>query len=180
MTNVCVTGTEIWNFACYSVTHLSEEIIVNPAADPNDGILPSRKLLDLTHDLCAPWPATVLHMYINTHTSHIYICAYAVFTSSCAANLGPHQYVILHHVFRMKGSHVSLSGLQLCDITEHAAVHRDLQGHLNVSGVIWKVPRERREAVLTFIEKTSVTVMKTLSSAATEGRCSCSSRLLTE
>lgn len=50
---------------------------------------------------------------------------------------GPHQYVILHHVFRMKGAYVSLSGLQLGKITLHAAVHPcGLRGNLNMSDMI--------------------------------------------
>lgn len=36
---------------------------------------------------------------------------------------GAHQYVILYHVFRVKGAHISLSGLELGQITQHAAVH---------------------------------------------------------
>lgn len=53
MTNVCATGAQFKNCVCF-VTHISEKIIMNSAADPNDGILSSRKLLDLAHDLCAP------------------------------------------------------------------------------------------------------------------------------
>lgn len=37
--------------------------------------------------------------------------------------LEPHQYVILHHVLRMEGPYVFLSGFELSQITEHAAVY---------------------------------------------------------
>lgn len=50
---------------------------------------------------------------------------------------GPHQYVILHHVFGMKGAYISLSGFQLGQITQYAAVHScSLWGNLNMSDTI--------------------------------------------
>lgn len=99
---------------------------------------------------------------------------------------GTHQDVILHHVFGVKGTNVRLSGLQLRQVALNAAVHACRLWGGGVKRNLFKktIQKQLRDAhvaaLLTLYEKTSVTVMKTASSAATEGRLSRSSRLLTE
>lgn len=56
----------------YECSYFSEEIIMNSAADTDDGGLSLENLLDITDHLCAPRPAAVLHkrekLHVNVYT----------------------------------------------------------------------------------------------------------------
>lgn len=59
---------------------------------------------------------TVQHINIYADAAHCLVSAVLCCQES-------HQYVAVHHVFRMKRAYISLSGLQLGQITHHTAVH---------------------------------------------------------
>lgn len=74
------------------------------------------------------------HADITVQHINIYAEAARCSVSAVLCCQEPHQCVTVHHVFRMKGAYISLSGLQLGQITQHTAVHScGLWGNLNMS-----------------------------------------------
>lgn len=116
-----------------------------------------------------------------TNKRHVNICTNAAQCSVAAVPAGDSP--VCHSASCLQdegGVHLSVWPSAVPDHSAHCSSPLWSMGQFKCVRHDLNEREEHVAGLLTLYEKTSVTVIKTLSSAATEGRCSLSSRLLTE